>query len=112
MKPHPPLAVDDPDMRLDGTTARSDDPAKIVDPFDLHRQSALTRDELAARIKQRIRMQTSDRILELAVVVGDERVELHGRCATFYTKQLAQHAAMGVLEDEVVVNSIEVKVGR
>jgi osmotically-inducible protein OsmY len=57
-------------------------------------------------------MQTSDRILELAVVVGDERVELHGRCATFYTKQLAQHAAMGVLEDEVVVNSIEVKVGR
>jgi osmotically-inducible protein OsmY len=112
MKPQSPLAVGDRASPLEGATPRTVDPTTILDPFEFPRQAALTRDEFAARIKQRIRMQTSDRIHELAVVVMEGRVELHGRCATFYTKQLAQHAAMGILEDEVVINNIEVQIGR
>jgi hypothetical protein len=87
-------------------------PDEICDPFDAVGRSSLTDQELAARIKQRIRMQTSGRIRALSVVVSDGQIEICGQCATFYTKQLAQHAAMGVLEDEVLTNRIDVKVGR
>lgn len=87
-------------------------PDEISDPFDAVCRSSLTDQELAARIKQRIRMQTSSRIRALSVVVSDGQIEICGRCATFYTKQLAQHAAMGILEGETLVNQIEVKVGR
>jgi hypothetical protein len=37
-------------------------------------------------------------------------VILEGQCATYYTKQLAQHAAMGILDDEQLENAIEVRV--
>jgi hypothetical protein len=37
-------------------------------------------------------------------------VVLEGQCATYYTKQLAQHAALGVLEDEHLENAIAVTV--
>jgi hypothetical protein len=36
-------------------------------------------------------------------------VYLEGRCATYYTKQLAQHAAMGIIEDEHLENLIVVR---
>ena len=39
-------------------------------------------------------------------------VVLEGECTTYYTKQLAQHAAMGVLEDEHLENAIVVNVRR
>lgn len=63
---------------------------------------------LSELITQRIRSRTSDRIRDLEVISEDGRIVIRGRCATFYTKQLAQHAAMGVIEDEVVVNEISV----
>jgi len=35
---------------------------------------------------------------------------LEGECSTYYSKQLAQHAALGVLEDEPLENTIVVVV--
>ena len=63
---------------------------------------------LAERIRQRIELRLPGRIRDLKVVVVDGEVELAGRCATFYSKQLAQHVAMGVIDHERLVNSIEV----
>lgn len=65
-------------------------------------------ERLADLIEQRIQARTSGRIRNLKVVCSDGQVRISGQCATFYTKQLAQHAAMGVIEDETVVNEIVV----
>lgn len=64
--------------------------------------------QLAANIERRIRRQTSSRIRDLTVEVCAGSIILRGRCLTFYTKQLAGHAAMGVLEGETLSNQIEV----
>ena len=64
--------------------------------------------QLARLIEQRIMARTSGRIRSLQVTCQNGRVTIGGQCATFYTKQLAQHAAMGVIEDETVVNEITV----
>ncbi|MBN1853539.1 MAG: hypothetical protein JW829_12480 [Pirellulales bacterium] len=76
------------------------------------RRSQHAINELAARIRQRIQAQTCGRVRNLVVTVNGSHVILQGRCSTFYSKQLAQHAAMGVLEDEVLVNDIVVLVAR
>jgi len=67
---------------------------------------------LSQTIADRIRSRTSGRVQELRVECDQNRIIIQGRCATFYTKQLAQHAAMGVLEDELLVNDIRVGVMR
>jgi hypothetical protein len=64
--------------------------------------------QLAAIIEQRIAARTLGRIRNLNVSCEGGRVVIRGQCATFYTKQLAQHAAMGVIEDEIVLNEISV----
>jgi hypothetical protein len=46
------------------------------------------------------------------VRVFEGLVILEGQCATYYTKQLAQHAALGLLEDEQLENAIVVQVPR
>ncbi|WP_146566368.1 BON domain-containing protein [Posidoniimonas corsicana] len=61
---------------------------------------------LASRIQSRIERRLGDRIQGLRVSVDDKHVTLAGRCATYYSKQLAQHAALGVLEDERLENEI------
>ena len=38
----------------------------------------------------------------------DQLVVLHGRTKTYYAKQLAQHAALELLGNHVLVNAIEV----
>jgi hypothetical protein len=63
---------------------------------------------LAELIEERISARTSGRIRNLHVTCQNGHVTIRGQCATFYTKQLAQHAAMGVIEDETVVNEISV----
>lgn len=65
---------------------------------------------LSEVIRSRIRQRLGDRVHELCVAVEDNQVILNGRCATYYTKQLAQHAALGVLNDEQLENRIEVTV--
>ena len=66
--------------------------------------------ELAQRILQRIAAQLPGRIRQLTVYTTENAVVLAGQCSTFYSKQLAQHAAMGVLEYEQLINNIEVRV--
>lgn len=66
---------------------------------------------LAARIGQRIEKRLGPRVRQLQVDVTDKSVVLKGRCSTYYSKQLAQHAALGAIEDERLVNEIEVVVG-
>ncbi len=63
---------------------------------------------LEVAIRQRIESRLHGRVRNLCVCVEEGRVTLEGECATFYTKQLAQHAAMGILEDEQLENAIVV----
>jgi polynucleotide 5'-kinase involved in rRNA processing len=61
---------------------------------------------LAVAIRQRIESRLGGRVRDLAIRVRGATIVLEGRCSTFYTKQLAQHAALGVLEDEQLENAI------
>jgi len=63
-------------------------------------------------IEQRIESRVRGRVRNLRVRVFEGIVILQGQCATYYTKQLAQHAALGVLEDEHLENAILVQVPR
>ena len=65
-------------------------------------------DELAASIEQAVQRETGRGVADLAVEVSPQGVLLRGRCTTYYTKQLAQHAAMSMPGGERLVNSIEV----
>ncbi|MDP7267230.1 MAG: hypothetical protein QF408_03590 [Pirellulales bacterium] len=83
----------------------------IASPVD--HVSAPTRiagaEQLAADIKSEIRQVTSDRIENLGVVLTGTHVILEGFCSTFHAFQLAQHAAMRIVEDLMIVdNQIEV----
>jgi hypothetical protein len=68
------------------------------------------RRQLAIAIRQRIETRLAGRIRDLSVRIKGEIIVLEGSCATYYTKQLAQHAAFGVLEDEQLENAIVVTV--
>ncbi|NOY30770.1 MAG: hypothetical protein GXP28_11560 [Planctomycetes bacterium] len=65
-------------------------------------------EQLALRILKRIESRLPCRIRKLRVVVAEHAVVLEGQCSTYYTKQIAQHTAMGVLEYERLTNHIEV----
>lgn len=67
---------------------------------------------LEVAIMQRIESRLPGRVRNLRVRVDGEAVVLEGQCSTYYTKQLAQHAALGILEDEQLENSIMVAIGR
>lgn len=73
---------------------------------------AAERKFLEVAIEERIRSRLQSRVRNLRVEARDDVVTLQGQCATYYTKQLAQHAAMGVLEDEHLENAIVVCVGQ
>jgi len=68
--------------------------------------------ELAIAIRQRIESRLAGRVRDLAVRISGNTIVLEGRCATYYSKQLAQHAALGVLDDEQLENAIVVVVPR
>jgi hypothetical protein len=59
-------------------------------------------------IRKRIESRLPGRVRNLHVRVSSDSVVLEGQCATFYTKQIAQHAAMGVLDEEQLENAIVV----
>ena len=63
---------------------------------------------LEVAIRQRIESRLHGRVRNLHIRAEAGQVTLEGECTTFYTKQLAQHAAMGILEDEQLDNSIVV----
>jgi len=68
--------------------------------------------ELAKCILSRIESRLPGRIRHLTVYTTENAVVLTGQCCTFYTKQLAQHIAMGVLEYEQLINNIDVRVAK
>ncbi len=63
---------------------------------------------LASQINRSVDEQTGGGVRELAVEVEVNTIRLRGRCASFYCKQLAQHAAMRLCGEVAVVNEIEV----
>ena len=65
---------------------------------------------LEIAIRQRIESRLMGRVRNLLVRALDGVVILEGECTTFYTKQLAQHTAMGIIEDEQLENLIVVSV--
>jgi hypothetical protein len=66
----------------------------IVPPTLAEPQALIEPEELSISIERVIQEQTAGAIANLAVVVEDGSVFLHGSCASYYHKQLAQHAAM------------------
>lgn len=68
--------------------------------------------QLAIAIRQRIESRLPGRVRNLAVRILQDTVVLEGQCATYYTKQLAQHTALGIIEDEHLENAIVVGVVR
>src|SRR5262245_31438623 len=79
---------------------------------DAPSQSAQPQQALEAIIHQRIESRLNGRVRNLAVHVDGDIVTLEGECTTYYTKQLAQHTAMGVLDYEHLENAIVVNVPR
>lgn len=65
-------------------------------------------EELAASIERAVQCETGRGVADLTVEVGPQGVLLRGHCDTYYTKQLAQHAAMRMPGGDRLVNSIEV----
>jgi hypothetical protein len=90
------------------TLAITKEAAEIVDAVAGHRGAQQQSLELA--IRQRIEQRLNGRVRNLSVRAYGDLVILEGECSTYYTKQLAQHAAMGVLEEEHLENAIVVSV--
>ena len=65
-------------------------------------------EDLAASIERAVRRETGWAVEDLTVEVGPQGVLLRGHCDTYYTKQLAQHAAMHVPGGNRLINGIEV----
>ena len=67
------------------------------------------RNQLLQKILIRIESRLPGRIRGLAVSASQNTIVLRGQCNTYYTKQVAQHTAMGVLEYERLINDIDVR---
>jgi hypothetical protein len=65
-------------------------------------------EELAASIERAVQLETGRSVDDLTVEVSPQGILLKGRCTTYYTKQLAQHAAMSMPGGDRLINSIEV----
>ena len=65
-------------------------------------------ERLAAFIERAVWQETGGGVRDLRVEVSREGVLLTGRCETYYTKQKAQHAAMGVPGGGQLTNRIVV----
>lgn len=63
---------------------------------------------LALRIKRSVRRETNGGVQDLNVRIDPGGIFLHGRCSSFYCKQLAQTAAMRLGGGASVINEIEV----
>lgn len=80
-------------------------PAGAASPLT---DAELDRQQLIRRILGRIETRLPGRIRQLAVFATENAIVLSGRCSTYYTKQVAQHTAMGVLEYDRLINNIDV----
>lgn len=71
-------------------------------------ESELVCQDTASRVRDELEVQLLGRIRQLRVTATDKFVFLAGTCASYYTKQLAQHVAMELLVGERLVNNIAV----
>lgn len=65
---------------------------------------------LCLAVRERIRERLKDRVRDLDVATCEGGIVISGRCANYHTKQLAQHAALDVMNNEPLENRIEVYV--
>jgi hypothetical protein len=64
--------------------------------------------KLQSELERQVQTRTGRRIRDLAVKLDQERIVLHGRAATYYLKQLAQHGVRDILPQARLFNAIEV----
>ncbi len=84
------------------------EPFAVVEDYEFAPANERDPMEMSHEIESRIRERLGGRIRELHVAFDGEVITLRGKCQTYHSKQLAQHAAQGVIEDEVLHNVIEV----
>lgn len=65
-------------------------------------------DDLSSRIFKAVLRATARGIRELEVHCIDDTLFLQGRCLNYYTKQVAQQAAMNLLDGQRLQNDIRV----
>jgi hypothetical protein len=112
------IVVVEPEEFMEVTSSTADPPVKevLLSPAGTFVGGVATkqdvriegRRDLAIAIRQRIESRLHGRVRNLVVRILDDTVVLEGQCSTYYTKQLAQHAALGVLEHEHLENAIAV----
>jgi hypothetical protein len=59
-------------------------------------------------LESQVQRRLGSRVRDLRVIVQHNGVVLQGRAATYHAKQLAQHAAMELVDLPIVANDIEV----
>ncbi len=67
-----------------------------------------SRSPLACSVERVVRSRTGGTIRDLQVEISGGTVILSGRTNTYYTKQLATHAALDAIDDASLANMIEV----
>lgn len=100
------------DQQLSGRSVPAAQPSTM--PLLAETEAAGARDEsrcdrLALRIARVVRRRTAGSVQNLRVEVCRDGVFLDGECDTFYTKQLAQQAAMDLADEKQLLNRIEVR---
>jgi hypothetical protein len=111
LRPTSPAVLDGPERSsttIAKPAASADDTVRTRVPPS---RTAEGIEQLAEVICQRINGRLTGRIRNLRVHFVSDGFVLEGECSTYYTKQLAQHAALGVLEDDHLENAIVVTVG-
>jgi osmotically-inducible protein OsmY len=89
-------------------------PTPVLSQIEPVRRDEPTHDEprgdrLAVRIARVVKRRTAGSVQNLRVEVRRDGVFLDGQCDTFYTKQLAQQAAMDLADEKPLLNRIEVR---
>jgi osmotically-inducible protein OsmY len=92
-----------PDLLLPSAPVYPEVPRPASGSFDETRS-----EKLAARIARVVKRRTAGSVQNLRVEVRRDGVYLDGQCASFYTKQLAQQAAMDLADEKQLTNRIEV----
>jgi hypothetical protein len=82
--------------------------AKPIVEFALQSEMPEEERRRVARIKRAIRRTTSGGVRDLKLEIRGAELWLHGRCASFYCKQVAQTTAMRYLSGGTLINEIEV----
>lgn len=97
-----------PEFALPPATIYSETSRTQVNPSRAEARDVARGEKLAVRIARVVRRRTAGSVLNLRVEVRRDGVFLDGQCATFYTKQLAQQAAMVLADEKQLTNRIEV----